>query len=415
MDRLFPDDNPLAQRQRRTDRLVLQRLLAAAGDDNRIAEDAAAAHPVLLKWAKLESDGKLAGIKEEKLQGDFCGQILGQALGYASVTTATGGEHHLEQEFHIPGSVPGVGGTPDAALGFFKDSQPREPLAVVELKGPEVHLDRARSNGVTAVEQAWKYLYALPSACRFAIVSNIVSFRLYDRNATPGRYEHFSLQSLRSPEVFRRFYALFHRKGLIETTAGQPPRTVELIRQTNEKQEEVGDDLYERYSRNRTELIVHLVRDHGQPLGDAIENAQRLLDRVIFIAFCEDRGLLPPKTIETAYSSLPGFSAVQNPRWQNFKSLFRFVDRGSPPHGIPAFNGGLFAPHAVDDLDLDDDGPWCTFFNQIGGYDFADEVNLDVLGRLFERSITEIEKIKASGLFGGDVRAATEYAQMRDL
>ena len=399
MARLFADDNPLARRQRRTDRLVLGRLLRTAGDDNRLVEEAEAAHPVLVKWADLESRGKLAQMTEVQLQGDFCSQVLGRALGCASITAATGGEHHLEQEFSIPG-----GGTPDAALGFFKDGQPREPLAVVELKGPAVHLDRSRSNGLTAIEQAWKYLYALPAACRFAVVSNFVAFRLYDRNATPGRYEHFSLQSLRDPEVFRRFYALFHRKGLIETTAGQPPRTVELIRRTNETQEEVGDTLYEGYSRNRTKLVTHLFRDHGQPLDEAIENAQRLLDRIIFIAFCEDRGLLPPRTIRTAYASLPGFSAVQNPRWQNSKSLFRFVDGGSPAHGIPAFNGGLFAPHPVDDLELDDAGPWCAFFNQVGGFDFADEVNLDVLGRLCERSITEIEKLKASGLFGGNAR-----------
>ena len=36
----------------------------------------------------------------------------------------------------------------------------------------------------------------------------------------------------------------------------------------------------------------------------AIESAQRLLDRTIFIAFAEDRGLLPKRNLPTAYSSI---------------------------------------------------------------------------------------------------------------
>ena len=108
---------------------------------------------------------------------------------------------------------------------------------------------------------------------------------------------------------------------------------------------------------------------------------------------------------------MAGFHAVTNPRWQNFKNLFRFIDVGNETHGIPKYNGGLFAPHAVDELELPDD-PWTNFFHTISTYDFADEVNLDVLGHLFERSITELEKLKESGLFGGDAEKAQQYATM---
>ena len=138
--------------------------------------------------------------------------------------------------------------------------------------------------------------------------------------------------------------------------------------------------------------------------------AQRLFDRIMFIAFCEDRQLLPEKTIPKAYT-VAGFYAVTNPKWQNFKNLFRFIDAGSEAHGIPQYNGGLFAPHAVDEIELPDI-PWTNFFNSISTYDFADEVNLDVLGHLFERSTTELEKLKESGLFGGDAEKASQYASM---
>lgn len=406
-DKLFEDDNPVALRQPRTDPLILARLLREAGSNQQLEEDAKAVHPIILKWADLESSGELADTHETQLQGPFCEDIFGKILGYHPVTDPTDDNtHHLEQEFHVSET-----GHADAALGHFKPGQPKTPLAVVELKGANIHLDRARSNGRNAVAQCWDYLYALPAACRWGIVSNFVSFRLYDRTATPSKYEHFTLQSLRKFEVFRQFYAIFHRKGLIETTAGLPPRIIDLIRNTNDRQREVGDQLYDYYSEQRTKLIAHLISDHGQTLDAAIEMAQRLFDRIIFIAFCEDRGLLPTKSLNRAYKELPGFSAVTNPRWQNFKTLFRFVDVGNENAGIPQYNGGLFAIHPVDDLDLDDE-PWTNFFNTLGTYDFADEVNLDVLGHLFERSITEIEKLKETGLFGGDTQKAREYAEM---
>eukprot|EP00752_Nemacystus_decipiens_P016606 g14846.t1 len=411
-DRLFEDDNPLALRQKNTEPLILPRLLDAAGKDQQLEDAAKAVYPILLRWADLESSGQLtAETHETQLQGPFFEDIFGKVLGYHPVNDPTpDGTYHLEQEFHV-GSTGTSGGHADAALGLFKPGQDKTPLAVVELKGANIHLDRARSNGRNAVAQCWDYLYASKADCRWGIVSNFVSFRLYDRTATPAKYEHFTLQSLRKFDVFRRFYAIFHRKGLIEKTAGQDPRILGLIKKTNDRQREVGDELYGYYSTQRTELIAHLMADHGQPLDMAIEMAQRLFDRIIFIAFCEDRGLLPDNTLRTAHDQTPGFSTVTNPIWQNYKSLFRFVDNGSEPHGIPHYNGGLFAEHPVDDLDLDD-GAFTTCFRQIGEYDFGQEVNLDVLGHLFERSITEIEKLKATGLFGGDTDKARQYAQM---
>jgi len=403
--RLFNDDNPVAARQPKTDRLVLDRLLTEQADSRQLdREHLTAAHAILIKWADLESSGRLARLTETQLQGDFLGEVFGQALGYARAVDHADA-WHLEQHHTIAGQ------TPDAVLGHFQADKPFDPLAVIELKGPSVHPDRDRSNGRTAVDQCWDYLVNTPPTCRWGIVSNMVSFRLYERDSTKRAYEHFSLQSLRDEKTFRKFYVLFHRKGLIEKTAGQPPRAVALLKTTDNRQREVSDKLYDAYSHNRTQLISHLHFDLEHPLDHAIEMAQRLFDRIMFIAFCEDRGLLPGDTIKTAYKSLPGFSAATNPRWQNFKSLFRFVDAGSDQHHIPPYNGGLFAAHAVDDLELPDE-PYTNFFHTIGSFDFSDEVNLDVLGHLFEKSITELEKLKASGLFGGDVGKAEQFAAM---
>ena len=400
---LFPVDSVVALRQGKTDRLILASFLKDAALDKRLDENGLkAAHAVLVKWADLETSGRLAELTETQMQGDFLAQVFGDALGYAGFTE--GKEvWHREQHYQIADE------TPDAVLGFFRQAEDHKPLAVIELKGPKVHLDRDRSNGRTAVAQCWDYLVNTPPDCRWGIVSNIVSFRLYERASTKRAYEHFTLQSLRDFNCFKQFYVLFHRQGLIDESLLGPPRAVALLKQSTERQREVGDKLYDTYSRTRNDLIAELHIKRKYPQDEAIEMAQRLFDRIIFIAFCEDRRLLPERIITEAYS-VAGIHAVTNPRWQSFKNLFRFIDTGSETHGIPQYNGGLFSPHAVDDLELPDE-PWTNFFRTISSYDFADEVNLDVLGHLFERSITELEKLKVSGLFG-DAEKAEQYASM---
>jgi len=410
---LFQDDAPHTLRQPKSDRLFLDRFVREAIDsadlrpvkeEGRIAPEVRAAHEILIKWADLESSGRLARMHETQLQGEFLGDVFGRALGYRLFSEGAD-EWTLEQHHTIAGQEP------DAILGRFRHGEPRKPAGVVELKGPLVHPDRDRSNGRTAVQQCWEYLVNTDrDHCRWGIVSNMVSFRLYERDSTQRRYEHFSLQSLRDIDTFLQFYCIFHTRGLVENIAGRKPRAMELLERSSKRQREVGDELYDRYSQHRTLLIDHLHREHGHAVPEAIEIVQRLLDRVIFVAFCEDRDLLPERTIKRAYQQLPAFYAVTNPRWQNFKALFRFLDAGNEEQHIPGYNGGLFAPSPADDIELDD--TWTTFFDQIGDYDFADEVNLDVLGHLFEKSITELEKQRTSGLFEGSPERTEQYAQM---
>jgi hypothetical protein len=402
---LFKDISRTAGRQPKTDRLILARYLKSAAEDLRLDQAAIErAHAIIVRWADLETGGRLAELHETQLQGTFLSEVFGQALGYSQ--PAEGEEvWHLEQHY-----TTSAGQTPDAVLGHFRQGSARSPLAVIELKGAGCHLDRDRSAGRTAVDQCWDYLVNTPTTCRWGIISNLVSFRLYERDSTKRAYEHFSLQSLRSFEEFRKFYVLFHRKGLIEGTAGEPPRAPALLQKSLTRQREVSDKLYGEYSERRTQLISHLRHDLGYEVDQAVEYVQRLMDRIIFIAFCEDRDLLPAGSIKSAYEQVSPFARVTNPRWQNFKNLFRYVDEGSPDGEFTGYNGGLFAISPADDLELDDE--WTRFFNYVGGYDFADEVNLDVLGNLFERSITELEKLKSSGLFGGSASRVQEYATM---
>ena len=275
----------------------------------------------------------------------------------------------------------------------------------MELKDSGVNLDRDRFNGRTAVQQCWDYLNALPD-CPWGIVSNFVTFRLYHRAKGSQAYEEFSLQELRGDQRFAEFYCIFERGGLVYSWAGRPLRAVELLERTENRQREVDDKLYDEYSSERRRLIEHLHYKLGNDLETSIYIAQRILDRIIFVAFCEDRDLLREKTLKSVYSTVPPFAKATNPRWRNFLELFRAMDQGhkNMPYLEVGFNGGLFKEDPrIDDLQLDDD--WTEFFKHVGDYDFRDEVNVEVLGHLFEKSVAEIEKLRTGGLYALDRRA----------
>jgi tRNA1(Val) A37 N6-methylase TrmN6 len=388
---LFPELNPAwIGDNRRKAPLFLSKILRDRSfhEYGLLTPQQEKARQTILRWADLESSGKLRELGEQDLKPEFLTHVFGEALGYV-LFSDNKDSWELRPRFPLPS-----GQEADGAIGLFSKSGGQAPAAVMELKGPTSNLDRDRFNGRTPVQQCWDYLNDLPQT-PWAIVSNYVSIRLYHRNQTPGKYELFTLQELRDPNRFRDFLFVLDRLAFLPGPLGAAPRAETLLKDSLDRQEIVGKELYQKYHEYRQELIVHLTgAAHGKSLNDAIRIAQTLLDRVIFIAFCQDRDLLRSKVLEEAWRDVPAFTIAQNPRWQSFLNLFRFIDGGDERARIPKFNGGLFEHTPdVDDLKLDD--RWTDFFRDIGKYNFRDEVNVDVLGHIFEKSITDVEAIRA--------------------
>jgi len=392
-DHLFPELNRSRYGDAKIHRkLFLPKLLESKSRNKQVTEGEAyeKAYQIIIKWADLESSGKLEEKKETMLEGEFIGEVFGEALGYTQFSKNKE-KWEIEAKFRLNG------GEADAAIGLFEHGRKNAPLALIELKGPKTNVDRDRFNGRTPVQQCWDYLNDSPES-PWGIVCNYVSFRLYHRKHTTRAYEHFALQELRKKDEFRKFYYIFQRDGLLPTCLKQP-RSDFLLEISTKKEREVGDKLYDYYNESRINLIQYLKGYHNKTLEESIRIAQKLLDRVIFIAFCEDRGLLPGDSLKKAWEKVPPFSRVTNPRWKNFVELFRSIDKGNPNADIAPYNGGLFKEDPeVDDLELDDNNT--NFFKVIGSYDFHDEINVEVLGHLFERSVHDIERIRYGGLFG---------------
>lgn len=392
----------LSAPRRRHAHIVLPKLLSERAkihflDDTRHRGDLDA----LRCWAELAANGALQQ-KETSLDADFIRVIFEQALGYRS-RTASHASYNIERQFQVPGA-----GTADGALGFFSSDGSSQPRAIIECKNAETDLDYDKFNGRTPAQQLWDYLAQFPNA-PWGILTNYLVIRLYHRNSPMRAYQEFTVRDFRDPAKALEFVYLLEPDSLLGRPPGIPPRCLELIGKSEDRRVTVGDDLYNYYAEQRLQLIDALIREYNYSTDDAIHAAQRLLDRVIFIAFCEDRHLLPAKLLAKTYENVHPLAMATNPRWEAFKITFRAIDQGHKNLDLPTgYNGGLFKRDPlVDELDLEDE-PWTEVFRNIGNYDFREEgeINVDVLGHIFEKSVTELEKLRVLGLFGRQGGAA---------
>ena len=167
---------------------------------------------------------------------------------------------------------------------------------------------------------------------------------------------------------------------------------------------ELTRDFYQRYADMRQNAFQELARDNRDaPRGEVLAATQKLLDRVLFCAFCEDRGLLPTETIRKAYEHRDPYHP--RPIWDNFRGLFESINVGNAALGIHAYNGGLFAADVVlDRLRVSD--AVCSYFRDLGAYDYrpasqaaessagASLIDVEILGHIFEQSISDLEKLR---------------------
>lgn len=248
------------------------------------------------------------------------------------------------------------------------------------------------------MQQAWDYANHSPG-CRWILVSNYRETRLYSTARTPDVYEVFLLEDLADLAAFKRFYFVLARENLLAKAPDQLSPVDQLLAASAQVEAEITKELYEEYRTLRRKLYLHLGHAHSNlPAAEVLGHAQTILDRILFIAFAEDRGLLPPNTIADACAHRDKYDP--KPIWRNFQAIFRWIDEGNARAEFPAYNGGLFRRDPMlDHLEVSD--AMCEEFKNLARYDFREDVSVDVLGHIFEQSITDLEEIRAEAMNGG--------------
>ncbi|WP_371432773.1 Eco57I restriction-modification methylase domain-containing protein [Novosphingobium sp.] len=337
---------------------------------------------VLRHWGDTIRDRSIETQKETALHGNFKQRIICDVLGYQDFNDS--GQWTVDVEAQIgAGSV-------DLALGQFTKGE-RRIIAPFELKGAKTkNLDAIMpGRAKTPVQQAWEYA-SDNVGTKWVLVSNYLEIRLY--SYADGRQFHdtFDLAKQHDPAEYQRFMLLLSAENLLSG------RTLAILEESRKEDRDITARLYEDYRTLRSDLIdeVRTALPDGDPL-EAIRLGQTILDRVLFIAFAEDNGLLPDDSLLSAFQHRDPYNP--KPVWQTFLGLFNAIDRGNDQLKIPRYNGGLFQPNAtIDALAVPDD--ICKGFKRLAEYDFASEISVTVLGHIFEQSIADVEQLQAKAL-----------------
>lgn len=333
---------------------------------------------VLSAWARNLSDG----VYDSETQNDaeFIQRILVEVLGYTGSS--------IGKEWTVAKNQPIGSGNVDVALGYFSSGGTVEIHAPFELKGARTKdLDAVMSGrNKTPVQQAWEYGMDAKGA-KWVLVSNYREIRLYAIGYGRQNYESFDLATMTQPENYHRFMLLLSAGNLLSGA------TLRLLRESDAAEKEITKQLYEDYKNTRSVLINEIIGLGQVEALTAVRLAQTILDRVLFVAFAEDRGLLKPATLKDAFETKNPYSP--QPAWDNYKGLFNAIDRGNARLNIPGYNGGLFAADKqIDDLVISDET--CQRLAELSEYDYESDVSVNILGHVFEQSITDIEDIKHS-------------------
>jgi hypothetical protein len=345
-------------------------------DPARIAAFAAEARRL---WANLE---RMAKPYEAETEAEFIYPLLA-LLGWQ----------------HLPQQEPGRGRRDIADALLFLDDAAKDKArdkpqsadrfrfgaVVVENEARDTPLDRASGKAEAPSSQILRYLSraegASGGAVRWGLLTNGRFWRLYWAGAR-ARAEGFieldlpALLGAMPPPVpadgapdhwLRVFLLLFGRDALVP--GGVAGRTLldDALAEGRHYEQRITAALSRIvFDEVFPALVSAVVRDApgampGDPafLAEAREAALRLLYRLLFLLYAEDRDLLPTRHEGYAAYSLHGLREEAarvadekrslSPRartwWPRLAALFGAIASGDPSMGLPPYNGGLF----VDD------------------------------------------------------------------
>lgn len=314
----------------------------------------------------------ISNAKEEQYQEGFIADLFVQVLGYTkypnpnyTITTEQKNQKDSKKA--------------DAAIIIQQ-----EVRAVIELKGTNT-ADLNKIEG-----QAFGYKHNHPN-CHYVIISNFEKLRLYIDNAI--EFMEFNLFGL-SEREFQTLYLLLNYQSI----AADIPRQIK--RESLHAEEQISQQLYKDYAQFKHDLFHNLCQNNPQQAPLLLfKLSQKIIDKFLFLFFAEDRQLLPPNSIKNILQQWKNMKdwGYYTPLYDHYKKYFGFLHQGTKNESIEvfAYNGGLFLPDpTLDQLLIDDQVLW-QHTQKLSDYDFGSEVDVNILGHIFENSLNDIDEMNA--------------------
>ncbi len=315
--------------------------------------------------------------KEEQFQEGFLRELFVKVLGY---TLNPSPDYNLITEQKNETNAKKADGA------ILMDG---EVAGVIELKDH-------KTTDLSKVEpQAFNYKSQHPR-CRLVVISNFEKLRLYIDNAVEHR--EWNLFTLNEDD-FRELYLCL---AWSQVAKGTP---LKMKSESVSSEDQITNALYRDYSLFKRELFADILKQN--PAGEGTDErewqlllfkkTQKLLDRMLFIFFAEDCGLLPPNSMVQIIDQWEQLKEIDEyrPFYDRVKKYFGYMNTGfkGKKYEVFAYNGGLFKPDDVLDRIKISDDLLAHHCRRLSEYDFKSDVDVNILGHIFENSLSEIEDV----------------------
>jgi type I restriction-modification system DNA methylase subunit len=310
--------------------------------------------------------------KEEQFQEGFLRELFVEILGYTL---------NPNPNFNLTTEYKNIKDSKKADGAIIVDEAVK---AVIELKG-------TNTTDLGKIEaQAFGYKNNQPD-CVYVVTSNFEKLRFYIDNAI--EFIEFNLFKLTKTD----FEVLYLCLAYEQIAKGIPKKVKD---ESLSAEDVITKKLYSDYSLFKRELHQNLVSQN--PDFDALtlfRKSQKLLDRFLFLFFAEDRQLLPPNSVRLVLNDWKDLQERDEeiPLYNRFKKYFGYLNTGfkGKRYDVFAYNGGLFKPDEILDKVTIDDTLLYKHALKLSEYDFASEVDVNILGHIFENSLNELDEIQA--------------------
>jgi len=372
------------------------------------------------EWLKLLDEGKLK--KERESYPSFMNIILKDLLGYDISLNS------LKHE--------------DKNMEFSFEDKNNNKFVCFEAKGTDTkdlwayqHRDtKARE---TPVNQINDYLYKL--MIPYGVLTNYRIFVLFDRNKGYESYHKFDFSEIKNnEEKLKEFVAIFSKDSL----GGNFIKELEEASSVEDRN--FTKEFYKLFHETRLMLIKDF-KENGLTKEESVHYAQVYLNRLMFIFFAEDTCLLDERYFEEKILQVLKTGILDKHSdyiSTKIKNMFLELNK-EIPRQIKGFNGGLFEdelPRNVCFNDMRENKFFKDIYKQykldkkiklfeqdkeifekysnkinpviknlllMASFDFKTEVNVNILGHIFEQSLTDlgdlregiISKRKKDGIF----------------
>ena len=315
--------------------------------------------------------------KEEQFQEGFLRELFVKVLGYTL---------NPSPDYNLITEKKNETNSKKADGAIQKDGK---VIGVIELKDHKtIDLSKVES-------QAFNYKSQHPNA-HYVVISNFEKLRLYIDNAV--EYREWNLFHL-TEEDFRELYLCLAWKQVERGVA------LQIKQESVSSEDQITKALYKDYSQFKRVLFADILKQNPTPEDKdekewqllLFKKTQKLLDRLLFIFFAEDCGLLPPNSMVQIIDQWESLKEMDEyrPFYDRVKKYFGYMNTGfqGKKYEIFAYNGGLFKPDEIlDNIKISDD-LLVEHTRKLSEYDFESDVDVNILGHIFENSLSEIEEV----------------------